>query len=88
MLSKVMFADDTKICHLITSPINYDIDINSALQWCDVWLSFLNSFKYHHNSIGSSRSIRQHYFYSSDDNGEDITYPITTVSNEQTYFHL
>ena len=38
-----IFADDTKIYRTITSLIDYDIlqsDINSALQWCDVWLSF------------------------------------------------
>jgi len=64
-----IFADDTKIYRPITSLIDYDIlqsDINSALQWYDLWLSFLNSSKYHHNSISSSSSIRQYYFYSSD----------------------
>ena len=77
-----IFADDTKIYHPITSPIDYDIfqvDINSALQWCDVWLSFFNSSKCHHNRIGSSSSIRQYYLFSSD----DITHPITVVSNER-----
>ena len=70
--------------HYITNC--YDIlqsDINSALQWCDVWLAFLNSSKGHHNSIGSSSSIGQYYLFSTDDNGDDITHPITTVSNKR-----
>jgi len=81
-----IFADDTKIHHPITSLIDYDIlqsDTNSALQWCDAWLSLLNSSKCHHNSIGSSLSIRQYYFYSSDNNGDNIAHPVTTVSNER-----
>ena len=46
-------------------------------------MSFLNSSKCHHNSIGSSSSIGHYYIFSSDENGDDIAHPITIVSNER-----
>ena len=72
-----IFADDTKIYRPIISPTDYNIlqsDINSVLQWCDIWLSFLNYSKCHYNSIGPALSDRQYYLY---------THPISFVFNEK-----
>ena len=55
-----IFADDTKIYRPIISPTDYNIlqsDINSVLQWCDIWLLFLNYSKCHYNSIGPACSF-------------------------------
>ena len=76
-----IFADDTKIYRPIISPTDYNIlqsDINSVLQWCDIWLSFLNYSKCHYNSIGPALSDRQYYLYTDDD-----THPISFVLIEK-----
>ena len=54
-----IFADDTKLYRPINSsedPLTLQDDINSTLQWCDTWLSFLNFPKCHHSTIGHSSS--------------------------------
>ena len=50
-----LFADDTKIYRPIFLPADIDMlqqDLNSLVEWCDTWLSFLNFSKCKHMSIG------------------------------------
>ena len=49
-----LFADDTKLYHPITSPVDTDLlqrDLNFVLEWCGTWLSFLSFPKCKHMSI-------------------------------------
>jgi len=76
-----IFADDTKLYRPISSsgdPLILQDDINSTLQWCDTWLSFLNFPKCHHNTIGHSSSNTEYVLPSE---VEDI--PICTVAEEK-----
>ena len=62
-----IFADDTKLYRPICSSEDSSIlqeDIDSALQWCDTWLSFLNLPKCHYSTIGHSSSSTEYYFSS------------------------
>ena len=60
-----IFADGTKLYHPICSSEDSSIlqeDIDSALQWCDTWLSFLNLPKCHYSTIGHSSPNTEYYF--------------------------
>ena len=76
-----IFTDGTKLYRPISSsadPLTLQDDINSTLQWCDTWLSFLNFPKCHHSTIGHSSSNTEYVLPSvAEDN------PICTVEEEK-----
>ena len=79
-----LFADDTKIYHPIFLPADIDMlqqDLNSLVEWCGTWLSFLNFSKCKHMSIGpksTSTASRQYYF-----NLDDEVHQISSVQEQK-----
>ena len=58
-----LFADDTKIYCPIFLPADIDMlqqDLNSLVEWCGTWLSFLNFSKCKHISIGPKSKVHIH----------------------------
>ena len=58
-----IFADDTKLYRPICSSEDSSIlqeDIDSALQWCDTWLSFLNVTTAQLDILHQTQSIISH----------------------------
>ena len=79
-----LFADDTKIYRPIFLPADIDmlqLDLNSLVEWCGTWLSFLNFSKCKHVSIGpksTSTAPRQYYF-----NLDDEVHQISSVQEQK-----
>ena len=79
-----LFADDTKIYRPIFSPADIDMlqqDLNSLVEWCGTWLSFLNFSKCKHMSIcpkSTSTTPKQYYF-----NLDDEVHQILTVQEQK-----
>ena len=56
-------------------------DLNSLVEWCGTWLSFLNFYKCKHKSIGpksTSTGPRQYYF-----NLDDKVHQILSVQEQK-----
>jgi len=55
-----MFADDTKLFHLIQTPCDHLLlqqDLDSLVNWCEKWQMSFNTTKCHVMSIGNSSML-------------------------------